>query len=351
MFQCSEQIDQIASAVAAAQAIMENAARGSVNETFNSRYADLGAVRRACIPALASQGVAVLQAPHSLGMGEITLVDRPGQSGQPPRSEARAVMRVSVTTRFVHASGQWMESTLSTLIADGTVWPMGSAITYLSRYGLAAMAGVALEDDDGVRANQARPAFEGARVRDQAAGRAMRAATASPTIADTPTRAEAVSAARGLARETGFMGGAAAEAAVDGMIDDERAAAPSPRRSRGPSGGGNGGGTRAYPAAAQAAPPARRVLRDDTGQAMAEEAASPAITPQEAARLNRLLDAVGLTSRPEKMDWLEGQIGHSISSLRHLTVREALACVTVLEGMVSRAVLNANAPEEQVLPF
>lgn len=375
MFECSEQINELAAAVAAAQGEMEAAIRGSVNPTFSSRYADLGAIRRACIPALAAHGVAVMQAATTNWLSEsMAVVERPGHNGQPPRPEVRVVMSVNVTTRFVHGSGQWMQSTLSTLIADGTVWPMGSAITYLSRYGLAAMAGVALEDDDGVRANQARPAFEGARVRDQAAGRAMRAATTSPTIADAPTGYEAVRAAA-EARGFGF--------AANGAEELEPAPPVAPRRSRGPSGGGNGGGTLAAPVAYDDGParrrsaaeerdtaratargerpqapvtaPARRVLRDTTGQAMAEEAASPAITPQEANRLNRLLDAVGLTTRPEKMGWLEGQIGHSVSSLRHLTVREALACVTVLEEMVRNGILNATAPapepEEEVLPF
>lgn len=66
---------------------------------------------------------------------------------------------VTVTTLLAHASGQWISSDLTMTaqrqIKDGGGWEkldtpqaIGSCITYARRYALAAMAGVAPEDDD-----------------------------------------------------------------------------------------------------------------------------------------------------------------------------------------------------------
>jgi ERF superfamily len=51
-------------------------------------------------------------------------------------------------TRLIHSSGQWLEDTASTMLSTGDPQAVGSAITYLRRYALAAVAGVAPEDDD-----------------------------------------------------------------------------------------------------------------------------------------------------------------------------------------------------------
>jgi hypothetical protein len=69
---------------------------------------------------------------------------------------------VTVTTRFLHSSGEWIETEAGAPVAhrfekvDGTVTDKGpdaqtagSAISYLRRYSLAAMAGITQEDDDG----------------------------------------------------------------------------------------------------------------------------------------------------------------------------------------------------------
>jgi hypothetical protein len=56
---------------------------------------------------------------------------------------------VHVTTLLSHTSGQWMQSCVSSPIGKADSQGVGSAITYLRRYSLAAVAGVAQEDDDG----------------------------------------------------------------------------------------------------------------------------------------------------------------------------------------------------------
>lgn len=119
----SEQIDQIATALAKAQAAMKNAPLNKVNPHFKSKFADLASVRDTVIPALTTNGISVVQ----------TL--EPGR----------------VQTRLLHASGQWIESACP--IPDSqNMQQMGSAITYARRYSLSAICGIAADEDDDANA-------------------------------------------------------------------------------------------------------------------------------------------------------------------------------------------------------
>jgi hypothetical protein len=62
---------------------------------------------------------------------------------------------VSVETRLVHKSGQWVSTTISCSVPDGKATTIGSAVTYLRRYSLAAMTSIAPDDDDGNAASRA----------------------------------------------------------------------------------------------------------------------------------------------------------------------------------------------------
>lgn len=121
----SEQINEIGAALAKAQRVMKGAKKDSANPFFKSKYADLASVAGACLDQLNDNGIAVVQSPSSLDDG-----------------------RVSVETMLVHASGQWMAETLTGKPKDDGPQALGSVITYLRRYALAAFAGVAPEDDD-----------------------------------------------------------------------------------------------------------------------------------------------------------------------------------------------------------
>ena len=132
----SETINELAAALAAAQGKIENASKDSANPYFRSRYADLASIWDAVRGPLSENGLAVVQ---------------------PVRVEGSSV---TVTTLLAHASGQWISSDLTMTaqkqIKDGGGWEkldspqaIGSCITYARRYALAAMAGVAPEDDDG----------------------------------------------------------------------------------------------------------------------------------------------------------------------------------------------------------
>ena len=124
----SEQINEIAAALAKAQGEMEGAIKDSANPFFKSRYADLASVWDACRRPLAVNGIAVIQSPSV------------------------ADLRVTVETLLVHTSGQWFRNDLSCAVKDDSPQVIGSATTYLRRYALQSLVGVAPEDDDGERA-------------------------------------------------------------------------------------------------------------------------------------------------------------------------------------------------------
>lgn len=127
--QTSEQINEIAAALAKAQAEMTGAKKDSANPHFRSTYADLASVREACMAALNKHNIAVIQSPRGV------VID-----GQ---------FCVELETRLVHASGQWVADTLTVPVAKVDAQGVGSATTYARRYALAAFTSVAPEDDDG----------------------------------------------------------------------------------------------------------------------------------------------------------------------------------------------------------
>jgi hypothetical protein len=123
----------IAAALIKAQASMGKALKQSNNPAFRSKYADLGNVMDACMPALNESGIAVIQ---PIGQDD---------------------MGMFVSTVFVHTSGERLECRVPLLVTKQDMQGFGSAVTYARRYGLMAMAGIAPEDDDGNAAAKAAP--------------------------------------------------------------------------------------------------------------------------------------------------------------------------------------------------
>lgn len=126
----SESIKEIAAALAKAQEQITNAGKNSQNPHFRSSYADLAEVLNTVRPVFAAHGMSVVQAPE-YGDGIVT-----------------------VETMITHSSGEWISSSVSAPVGKQDAQGVGSAITYCRRYGLAAMAGIAQEDDDGNAAVQ-----------------------------------------------------------------------------------------------------------------------------------------------------------------------------------------------------
>jgi hypothetical protein len=122
----SENIADLATALAKAQASIGGAKKGKVNPAFKSKYADLAAVWDTWQEVGPAEGLAVAQ------------WNGPFVSGC-----------VTVTTMLMHGSGQWMRETATVPVSKQDAQGYGSAVTYARRYALAAVAGIAPEDDDG----------------------------------------------------------------------------------------------------------------------------------------------------------------------------------------------------------
>lgn len=135
----SPTLGALAAALAKAQGEMSAAKKDSLNPHFKSKYADLASTWEACRAALSKNGLSVVQRVSMRAEG------------------------VSVRTRLLHASGEWMEDELVVPLAQRTAQGIGSSVTYARRYALQAMVGVAADDDDGNEATAAAPKDEGKR--------------------------------------------------------------------------------------------------------------------------------------------------------------------------------------------
>lgn len=132
----SESINTIAPALVKAQAAIEAVVKdktGTVQKDgknlYSYKYSDLASVIEHVKPPLNANGIAFLQVP------------------------GRADGGVSVTTRLVHESGEWIEGDTFIPCTVSSPQVFGSAITYAKRYGLQAIVGLPSEDDDAKKAN------------------------------------------------------------------------------------------------------------------------------------------------------------------------------------------------------
>jgi len=122
----------IATALAKAQTNMGKALKQANNPHFRSKYADLGNVMDACLPALNEAGIALIQPTGENEHGRY------------------------VETTLIHGeSGESLTCRVPLIVNKNDMQGYGSAVTYARRYGLMAMAGIAPEDDDGNAAAKA----------------------------------------------------------------------------------------------------------------------------------------------------------------------------------------------------
>lgn len=121
----SASIAALADALAKAQGKIKGAIKDATNPHFKSSYADLASVWDACRDQLATQGLAVIQ------------------------TTANGINGVTIVTTLAHSSGEWIRGELTLKPVKEDPQGVGSAITYARRYALAAMVGIAPEDDDG----------------------------------------------------------------------------------------------------------------------------------------------------------------------------------------------------------
>ena len=124
---------ELYAALAKAQGEIINAAKNAKNPHFKSDYADLASILDTVKPALSKNGIAVIQGTAFDGS------------------------MVTVTTVLALSGGGSISSEASCVPAKMDGQGIGSATTYLRRYGLAAMTGVAQADLDGEDSKHSTP--------------------------------------------------------------------------------------------------------------------------------------------------------------------------------------------------
>jgi len=128
----SENIQEIAKAMSLAQKDIKPAAKDGVNPHFRSSFSTLSAIWEAIRQPLTDNSLTLWQ--------DVVTEDK----------------SVSVTTRIVHNSGQWVEfGPLSMPLVKFDPQAIGSATSYAKRYALCAAIGVVSDedgDDDGENA-------------------------------------------------------------------------------------------------------------------------------------------------------------------------------------------------------
>lgn len=120
----SENINELATALAKAQGAITHASKDSTNPHFRSNYADLASVWEACRKQLSDNGLSVIQLPVECADGLL------------------------LKTMLMHSSGQYIASTFRLPVSKMDAQGYGSALTYARRYALAAIVGVYQDDDD-----------------------------------------------------------------------------------------------------------------------------------------------------------------------------------------------------------
>ena len=121
----SETITELAGALAKAQGQIDDAAKGSENPYYKSRYADLASVRGVIREPLANNDLAIIQAPRVVQGG------------------------AEVETMLVHKSGEFISETLYMPAGKNDPHGYASAITYARRIGIMSLLALAAYDDDG----------------------------------------------------------------------------------------------------------------------------------------------------------------------------------------------------------
>lgn len=142
----STEIGALAEALSAAQGELTAAPFNAKNNFLGNEYADIGSFIDTAKPVLAR---------NKLSVSQLVTSDE---------------QRVGVTTILMHASGQWLESSVALEIGDekgkSRAQVAGSIITYLRRYGYAGILGMYSgdEDDDGNGVKAAAPRTQAQKV-------------------------------------------------------------------------------------------------------------------------------------------------------------------------------------------
>lgn len=142
--QKSESIKELCAALVLAQGELEHAGKTSKNPHFNSKYADLAEVLDTIRPTLSKHGLAVMQFPAYSAEHGVVVVE----------------------TVLVHRSGEYVAGSVGVPVTKKDAQGVGSGITYARRYSLAAVVGIAQDDDDGNAASKNDNAKKQTKIKD-----------------------------------------------------------------------------------------------------------------------------------------------------------------------------------------
>lgn len=133
----SEQLNELATALAKAQGAFGNAQYDRANTQFKSKYATLASVIDATKGPMSANGLSITQ-----GLGY-------------------ADGKVSVDTLLLHSSGQWIASNMTfpcqKNAAQSEIQAAGSVTTYIRRYTYMAALGISSAEDDTDGADATQP--------------------------------------------------------------------------------------------------------------------------------------------------------------------------------------------------
>lgn len=123
----SNEIDQLATALVAAQQEIKPVVKDAANPYFKSSYADLSSVIEASVPVLNKHDIAVIQS-----------------SSYEPNFQG-----IIIDTVLTHKSGQWIKGRYPCPATKFDAQGVGASTSYARRYALAAMLSLSQHDDDG----------------------------------------------------------------------------------------------------------------------------------------------------------------------------------------------------------
>lgn len=159
----SDSIAKVAPALVAAQGAIKPIPKDGKNPAFRSRYATLDAIMEAVRPALTANGLALVQGVK-----------------HPDTNEDGKLVGITVESRIVHTSGEWVASVVPVPVVKADAHGLGSALSYGRRYGISALLALTTDDDDDGNA-AATPARAQERTQERAPAR-------TPAPAPAPAR-------------------------------------------------------------------------------------------------------------------------------------------------------------------
>lgn len=131
MMRTSKELNEIGKALSEAQAdfpVLPKTKKVTVKthdgKSYSYTYADLATIIETILPITSKHGLSILQLP-SFKEGRSTLI-----------------------TRLLHNSGQWIECELPLRTQRDGAQAMGSALTYMRRYGMSAILCLATDEDE-----------------------------------------------------------------------------------------------------------------------------------------------------------------------------------------------------------